>query len=121
MTKLICLLQHLGKSLQLTIHLQVFSDVTLGTDGADHIEFFFEIKNGANDSLDVAQFQLERGSVATDFEVRPIAEELALCQRYFQLAGSGSIGRCKNTTEVQGIGGQWKVVQQKNCTNSYII
>jgi hypothetical protein len=27
--------------------------------------------------------QLERGTVATPFEVRPFAQELALCQRYF--------------------------------------
>jgi hypothetical protein len=34
---------------------------------------------------DIAEFQVEVGSVATDFEKRPYAEELALCQRYFYL------------------------------------
>lgn len=34
-------------------------------------------------TLDVARVQLEIGSEATDFEYRPIAEELALCQRYY--------------------------------------
>ena len=33
---------------------------------------------------DVTQVQLEVGSTATDFEFRSVAEELALCQRYFQ-------------------------------------
>ena len=92
------------------------SGKTLGTGNNDHIELFFNIQNGAGDSVDFAQFQWEKGSVATDFEVRPIAEELSLCQRYFELAGSGSIGRCTNTTSVQGIGGQWKVNKRTNPT-----
>lgn len=33
-------------------------------------------------TLEVAQFQLELGSVATEFEYRSPGEELALCQRY---------------------------------------
>jgi len=39
-----------------------------------------------NDStIDMTGVQLEVGSVATDFEHRSFAQELALCQRYFQL------------------------------------
>ena len=34
-------------------------------------------------TFDIAQVQLEEGSVATPFEVRPIGTELALCQRYY--------------------------------------
>jgi hypothetical protein len=34
-------------------------------------------------SFDFAQLQVEEGSVATDFEERPIALELALCQRHY--------------------------------------
>jgi len=60
------------------------SGKTLGTDNNDHIELFFNIQNAAGDSIDFAQFQVEKGSVATDFEVRPIAEELVLCHRYYQ-------------------------------------
>ena len=36
------------------------------------------------DYFEVALFQLELGSVATDFEHRSYGEELALCQRYYQ-------------------------------------
>ena len=46
---------------------------------------YFRIMNPNNEISDfqIAQVQVEKGSVATDFEVRPIGEELNLCQRYF--------------------------------------
>ena len=48
------------------------------------------INQGADDTttawkLDIANIQLELGSVATDFEHRSYGEELALCQRYFEV------------------------------------
>jgi hypothetical protein len=40
-----------------------------------------------------ASVQVEAGSVATPFEVRPFATELALCQRYYyQITAQGSSG-----------------------------
>ena len=36
-----------------------------------------------NDYFTLTGVQLEKGSVATPFEVRPYATELALCQRYY--------------------------------------
>jgi hypothetical protein len=39
---------------------------------------------GANDYFDITGVQLELGSVATPFEVRPYPVELQLCQRYHQ-------------------------------------
>ena len=39
---------------------------------------------GANEWFALENLQLEAGSVATPFEVRPIGNELALCQRYYQ-------------------------------------
>jgi hypothetical protein len=38
-------------------------------------------------NIDIAAVQLEPGPVATTFERRPIGTELALCQRYYELAG----------------------------------
>ena len=46
----------------------------------------------AGDFLYVTDVQIESGAVATPFEQRPIGTELALCQRYFQLAGNGCFG-----------------------------
>ena len=39
--------------------------------------------SGSTGTLELTGFQAEFGSVATDFEYRPIAAELALCQRYY--------------------------------------
>lgn len=70
---------------------------TIGsTQDSLYVRFFFEAGstfNSVTNSLghrtgtfDIAQVQLEIGSVATKFELRPKAVELALCQRYFQLS-----------------------------------
>ena len=42
------------------------------------------MNNTTNQTMDVSDFQLEVGPVATPFENRPIGTELALCQRYFE-------------------------------------
>ncbi len=41
-------------------------------------------------TFEITGVQLEVGSVATDFEHRSFAQELALCQRYFYMAASGA-------------------------------
>ena len=59
---------------------------------------------GANDWFEIAECQLERGSVATDFEHRPFCEELLLSKRYYQIIkGSSDLvmfgsGRASGTT-----------------------
>ena len=47
---------------------------------------------GGFDYFDVTGVQLEKGSVATPFEVRPYATELALCQRYYFASIPGNPG-----------------------------
>ena len=41
--------------------------------------------DNANATLFVTGLQVEAGSTATEFEYRPYAEELALCERYYQV------------------------------------
>jgi hypothetical protein len=73
------------------------SGKTLGTDNNHSLQLniWFDAGstyNGDTDSLgqqsgtfDIAQVQIEPGSVATPFERRPIGNELVLCQRYFAI------------------------------------
>ena len=79
------------------------SGKTLGSNNDHHLKLgiWFDAGSGLNartDSLgqqsgtfDIAQVQIEPGSVATPFEQRPIATELALCQRYFEALNGGTI------------------------------
>jgi hypothetical protein len=57
---------------------------TLGTNGDDNVSFAFRAPSNAVGTWNIASIQVEAGSVATPFEVRPFATELALCQRYYE-------------------------------------
>ena len=54
-------------------------------------------------TLEITGLQLEVGSVATDFEHRSFGQELALCQRYYQVLADG--GELAN--ELIGVGMGW--------------
>jgi hypothetical protein len=58
------------------------------------LQLYFGLPAGTTYAFDIAQVQLEEGSVATPFEQRPIGTELALCERYYQgKRRFGSTGR----------------------------
>ena len=79
-----------------TISIPSISGKTLGTNGGDYLQILFWFDAGTNwdsrtnslgqqsGTFDIAQVQLEEGTVATPFEHRPIGVELSLCQRYCQ-------------------------------------
>jgi hypothetical protein len=79
----------------LTANIPSISGKIIGTDNTDNLSILFYFDAGSNSNarsnnlgqqsgtFDIAQVQLEEGSVATPFEVRPIGTELALCQRYY--------------------------------------
>ena len=78
-----------------TISIPSISGKTLGSDNNSRLQInlWLDAGSGLNantDTLgqqsgtfDIAQVQVERGSVATPFEARPIGTELSLCQRYY--------------------------------------
>jgi hypothetical protein len=80
---------------ELAFSIPSISGKTLGTDGKDNLALFFwfdagSTYNSRTDTLgqqsgtfDIAQVQVEEGSVATPFEKRPIQVELDLCRRYY--------------------------------------
>jgi hypothetical protein len=71
-----------------TVNVPSISGKTIGT--GDNIAIRFGNRTNETFDFDIAQVQVEVGSVATDFEYRHIGEELALCHRYYQYSNTGS-------------------------------
>jgi len=77
-----------------TVSIPFISGKTIGSDNNDWIGLYFWFDAGSNynsrtnslgqqsGTFDIAQVQLEEGTVATPFEHRPISVELSLAQRY---------------------------------------
>ena len=57
--------------------------------------------NGA--TFYITGVQLEKGSTATSFDYRPYGQELALCQRYYQLAGGTGRSLATNTIDCYAV------------------
>lgn len=97
----------------ITVTLPSIVGKTLGTDGlhttALALYFWFDAGHLYNSrtanlgqqsgTFDIAQVQLEEGSVATPFEQRPYALELSLCQRYFEVV---SVNKLVGVTHTNG-------------------
>ena len=64
---------------------------TKGYNNNDYIELIIVSKVSAAHTVVLASAQLEIGSVATDFERRPVQQELTMCQRYFEKTFSQGI------------------------------
>jgi hypothetical protein len=64
----------------------------------------------------IAQVQLEVGSVATDFEHRSYGEELALCQRYYEVVQTHIRFKGVDTNEYSGHGVSFKVEKRTTPT-----
>lgn len=65
----------------------------------------------ANNTFSITGVQLELGSVATAFEDRPFAEELALCQRYYEKSYAyGVYAGAVNVGSVCGISNHLTVI-----------
>jgi len=91
-----CALTTSWQKFTITANIPSISGKTLGTNNNDYLasSFWFDAGSDFNarinslgqqsGTFDIAQVQLEAGSVATPFEMRPLGTELALCQRYYQ-------------------------------------
>jgi hypothetical protein len=68
-----------------TVNINSLTGKTIGINGDDYLEVhILETGSFSTFTLELAQFQMEKGSIATDFEQRPAGLELALAQRYFE-------------------------------------
>jgi len=68
-----------------TVDIASISGKTLGSDNNHSLWVGFQISDTNTGTIEIAQFQLEEGSVATPFEHRSYGEELARCERYFEI------------------------------------
>ena len=67
-----------------TVTLPSIAGKTLGTAGNDHLLVEIELPAAATFTIDAARPQFEAGSLASAYESRTEAEELALCLRYYE-------------------------------------
>ena len=72
--------------------------------------------SAVNNSFHITGVQLEVGSVATDFEHRSYGEELALCQRYFEIAEGEWYGPVYGTDSTMRISVEFKVTKRADPT-----
>lgn len=87
----------LGPRYSLQFSLPSIAGKTLGTNGDDFLEIEFYLSGGTAYNVPaaaigqqigtfyIAQVQAEAGSTPTPFELRPLAAELKLCQRYYEV------------------------------------
>jgi hypothetical protein len=74
---------------------------TIGTSGDDSLQVYFWLSSGTstsvrsggighqnNTAINMAMLQIEKGTVATDFEWLNMAEVVAQCQRFYEVAAS---------------------------------
>ena len=66
-----------------TTTLPSISGKTIGTNNNDSLNAAIVFPSNAAGTIQIAQAQVEAGSVATAFDLRPYGAELALCQRYY--------------------------------------
>jgi len=105
-----CALTTSWQKFTITVSIPSISGKTLGSDNNDILTIAFWLDAGSNfnsrtnslgqqsGTFDIAQVQLEAGSVATPFEVRPLGLELALCQRYYEVHSNDIFGSTAATS-----------------------
>ena len=82
-----------------TFNIPSIAGKTIGA--SNYVNFMIRIPDSTTTTLDIAQVQLEEGSVATPFEHRQYGQELALCQRYY---GTGIFTATNAYISAAGVG-----------------
>ena len=72
----------------LTFAIPSISGKTVGT--SSYLSFRINLPLNTTFTFDVSQVQVEIGSSASDYQIRSLADEVILCQRYFRKSYSCS-------------------------------
>jgi hypothetical protein len=103
-----------------TITLPVIASGLSVIEENNFFQIVFNFQTSSTFTFDIAQVQLEEGSVATPFELRPIGTELALCQRYYEKLSGPIQDNGSSTTAVM----TWQFKERKRaiptCVNTDI-
>ena len=82
-----CFIQYINLTTswqKFTINMNIPSIAGKTLGSGNYLSVAWNLPINTTYTFDIAQVQLEEGSVATPFEQRPFGLELLLCQRYFQ-------------------------------------
>ena len=78
------------------------SGKTVGANSYLGVNWYWNNNSTTTDDIDLAQFQLEEGTLPTLFEYKSYGQELAACQRYYQIKGMGLIGGIESASATTG-------------------
>ena len=74
-----------------TFTVPALTSKTIGTNGDDYLEIHFDLGTQTG-TFNFWGVQLEQNNTATALERRPIQQELALCQRYYEVSQNAELG-----------------------------
>jgi len=94
------------------------TQISIPSAATTGIEIVFTVGAQTSGTWTIDNVQLEAGSTATEFERRPIGTELALCQRYYELLGTGGSGGA--SSNAAGFAMAWRFSTQKRATPSIV-
>jgi hypothetical protein len=83
------------------------SGKTVGTDGDDRLAVYIRTAENTATYIDLCMIQLEEGSTASAFEMKPYADTLRDCQRYYCNSGGGTYDCIGFASDTNGVGGHW--------------
>lgn len=88
------------------------AQVTLPASATTGLQIVLTTGAMTSGTLSIRDFQLEEGTNATPFERRSYAQELALCQRYYEVGFSQGVAHAASATSVQRANAVFKVTKR---------
>jgi hypothetical protein len=91
------------KRFEITFKVKDLSGYTIGPSNTSFLQLYItsDSQSNATGALDLAKVQLELGRIATPLEHRSYGEELAACQRFYQLLSVGTVFGATGTSNHQ--------------------